>query len=303
MSIHPKGMTVWSKEEKSRAGREVRPEPDSLQSKSWRQIFSAVTLLTGLALLLPGALFAGSVAVRQIEGVSHGFLVLKTVDGITIAGGDQAQVVHGNRVYSQEKFWFNDGSVYQETTVFSQEKQLRLIKDRVVQKGPSFKHPTDTLIDASTGEVTVHYEKDGKNKVLKKKVKLPPDLANGMVFEFLKNLPPGTNGITVPYLATTPEPQLVKLVITRDGEEPFSVGQANFKATRYVLKIDISGIKGSLAKLLGKQPSDRYAWILQGKASTFVRYQGAFETGGPTWSIERAGPSWPQKGASDSGKK
>jgi len=296
-------MGMWSREEKSGTGREVRCEPNGLRSKDWRQIFAWVTLLTSLALLLPVALSASSIDVRHIEGVSHGFLELKTVDGHTIAGGDQTQDVHGNRVDSQSKFLFKDGSSYQETIAFSQKEQLRLIKDHVVQKGPSFKHPTDTLIDASKGEVIVHYKKDGKNKVLRKKVKLPPDLANGMVFQFLKNMPPGTKGITVPYLATTPEPLLVKLVIMRDGEERFSVGQAHFKATRYVLKIDIGGIKGVLAKLLGKQPPDRYAWILQGKAPTFVRYQGPFETDGPVWRIERAGLSWSQKGESNSNKK
>lgn len=61
-----------------------------------------------------------TVAVRYPEGVSHGFLVLRTQDGKPIADGDSTQVARGDRVTNRMRFRFKDGSIYEETTVFSQ---------------------------------------------------------------------------------------------------------------------------------------------------------------------------------------
>ncbi len=44
------------------------------------------------------------------EGVSHGFLVLRTQDGKPIADGDSTQVARGDRVSSHMRFRFKDGS-------------------------------------------------------------------------------------------------------------------------------------------------------------------------------------------------
>jgi hypothetical protein len=93
-------------------------------------------------------------------------------------------------------FISKDGSVQEETTVFSQSGQFRLLADHLVQKGPAFKHPMDVSINGSTGLVTVRYaEDDGKEKVNSTTLKLPPDLVNGMVPIVLKNMVPGTQSI------------------------------------------------------------------------------------------------------------
>src|SRR4030095_7032160 len=94
-----------------------------------------------LLLLLPcllssAALIAESVAVRYKEGVSHGFLVLRTPDGKTIADGESTQVSQGDRVTTHMWFKFKDGSFYDQTTVFSQRGTLHLLSDHVLQKGP-----------------------------------------------------------------------------------------------------------------------------------------------------------------------
>src|SRR5690348_585740 len=44
---------------------------------------------------------AGALAVRYTEGVVHGFLTLRTLDGHVIADGDLTQVAHGTRVASR----------------------------------------------------------------------------------------------------------------------------------------------------------------------------------------------------------
>ena len=127
-----------------------------------------------LASLLPPTASAETVAVRYPEGVSHGFLVLRTVEGKSIADGDSTQVARGDRVTNHMRFRFKDGSIYEETTVFSQHGTFRLLSDHVSQKGPTFQKPMETAIDATSGQVTVRYTEDGKEKVLTERLELPP---------------------------------------------------------------------------------------------------------------------------------
>ncbi|HEX5413541.1 MAG TPA: hypothetical protein VFZ27_16935 [Terriglobia bacterium] len=280
-------MGRWSTTSSSATGRSLRADVGYSAARVGRKRFSGLIILIAFALLIPFALKAESIAVRHLEGISYGFLVLKTADGRVIAYGDQAQDLHGSRVESRLTFRFKDGSFYQETVEFSERRQFRLLKDHVVQKGPSFKHSIESSIDVPSGTVSVRYkDADGQEKSLKKHLSLPSDLANGIATTLLKDLPPGKAGTTVSYLAVTPEPQLVKLVMTAAGTESFSFGRHTFKTIRYILKIDIGGVKGAMAKVIGKQPPDRHCWILAGQHPAFIKYEGQFEQGGPTWTIE-----------------
>ena len=73
--------------------------------------------------------------------------------------------------------------------MFSQRQNFRLISNHLVQKGPTFPQPLDLRIDCATGQVTVRYTDDhGKEKVESERMKLPPDLANGMTLTLLKNV-------------------------------------------------------------------------------------------------------------------
>ncbi len=123
-------------------------------------------LVVCAALIDPGEIRAAPVAVRHPEGLVHGFLVLRTLAGDTLADGDLIQVASGDRVTSRLVFHFKDGSLHDETAVFSQRGNFRLLSDRLIQKGPAFQHPMEVSIDASTGRVTVHTTgDDGKDKV------------------------------------------------------------------------------------------------------------------------------------------
>ncbi len=103
-------------------------------------------------LLATGHLPAETVAVLYPEGSIHGFLALRTLEGKLLAAGDLTQVIHGSRVTSHLIFRFKDGSVDDETTVFTQRGQFRLVSDHHIQKGPGFPKPADVLIEASTGQ-------------------------------------------------------------------------------------------------------------------------------------------------------
>jgi hypothetical protein len=256
-------------------------------------------LITALLLLQSSVLLAEQVSVRHPEGTTHGFLVLRNEQGKELAEGELTQVVKGHRLIANLVFHFKDGSIDDETTVYSQRGVFRLLSDRHVQKGPSFPHPMDVSIDASTGQVTVLSDDGGKEKIGKDHLDLPPDLANGLIITLLKNIRPDTPQTKVSFVAAASKPQLVTLSIQPQGKETFRVAGARHKATRYDIKTEIGGIKGVIAPLVGKQPKDIYIWILSGKAPTFVRMEGQLYQGGPVWTVQLASPVWPKAQGSE----
>src|SRR5579872_2052018 len=139
---------------------------------------------TYLLLLLAGLAWpmsATQVQVRYEEGLSRGFLVLKTLEGKKLADGQSFQSVKEGKVTGRLIFRFNDGSLYDDTTIFTQNGTFRLLSDHVIERGPAFKTPSDTLVDAEHGEVSVRYSEKGKTKSITRKMQLPPDIANGML--------------------------------------------------------------------------------------------------------------------------
>ena len=67
-------------------------------------------------------------------------------------------------------------------------------------------------------------------------------------------------------MVATPKPQLVKLALSSLGDQTFTTGSMARKATHYVVKIEIGGMAGLIAPLLGKQPQDTHVWIQGGEA-------------------------------------
>jgi hypothetical protein len=232
--------------------------------------------------------------VRYPEGLVHGYLAVRTLEGETLASGDLFQQARGEQVTSRLVFHFKDGSSHDETAVFSQRRHFRLLTYKLVQKGPSFEHPMEVSIDRKDGKVTVrHTDEDGKEKVETEHMDLPPDLANGFVPVLLKNGRPDSPP-TMHFVAATPKPRLVRLEVTSAGESPFLVAGTTRKAIHYVVKVEIGGVAGLLAPLLGKQPPDTHLWIQAGEAPAFVESEGPLTMGGPTWRIELTGPVWPE---------
>jgi len=238
---------------------------------------------------------AEPVVVRHPEGALHGFLSLSSPDGRLLADGDLIQNADGDRVTSRLVFHFKDGSLQDETFVYSQHGHFQLISDHLVQKGPAFENPLDMMIDVASGHVTVrHKDDDGKEKVEDEHMELPPDLANGLIITLLKNVRQDALPSGISFVAATPKPRLVKIRISVAGTDPFSVAGSARKATHYLLKVDIGGIAGWIAPLIGKQPPDSHVWILQGEAPAFVRSQAPMSTTGPLWQTDLVSPVWPR---------
>jgi hypothetical protein len=246
-----------------------------------------------ICVLQPGV-SAETIPVRHVEGTVHGFLALRTKEGRVLAVGDLFQVVRGDRVTSRLLFRFKDGSIDDETTVFTQRGSFQLITDHHIQKGPSFPQPMDLSIDVRSSMVTVRSTgKNGKEEVTTEHMDLPPDLVNGMVLSISKNILPETPETKVSMVVATPKPRLVKVAISPHGEVPFSLVGSQRKAMRFVLKIELGGVAGVVAPLIGKAPPEVQIWIIGGRAPAFVREEGPLYQGGPVWTIQLTSPVWP----------
>ena len=152
------------------------------KSQDFGQIKRLAAALVYTAVFWPGALPAEPVAVRYTEGALHGFLVLRTLDDKLLAQGDLIQTALGNQVTARLVFRFKDGSIHDETTVYSQRQSFRLINNHLVQKGPTFPHPLEMSIDGATGQVTVRYEDEHEEQKRETEhIDVPSDLANGIV--------------------------------------------------------------------------------------------------------------------------
>jgi len=256
-------------------------------------LFLFIAFLVGGANLTARCASAEQVRVVQRQGAIHGFLLLKDADGKEIAVGDESNEVHGSVVSSRTIFRFLDGSVDDEETVFRQGADFRLIRDHRTQKGPSFPKPTDVTIDAAKGEVSWVASSDKGDQPKSQHMNLPADLANGIIPTLVENLPKGATDLKVSYLAVDSKPRLVTLNITPDGSERVMLGPDGRRAERFNLHVDIGGIAGVVAPIVGKQPADVKLWFVSGSPAAFVRMEGPFYERGPIWSVLLAAPTWP----------
>ena len=224
----------------------------------------------------------------------HGFLDLRSEDGKVVASGDLVQVPSGGNITAQLTFHFTDGSIDDETTVFSQRHTFQLITYHHIQKGPTFPHPIDLMIDTRTQQVTVHSQsKDGKDEVKTRHMHLPPDLADGLVSDIIENIRPGAAETRIPVLAATPDPRIVTLVIAPRAEDPYSLAGSSRKGMHYEIKIEIGGVAGIVAPMIGKQPPNIQVWIIGGTAPSFLKEQGPLYPDGPVLTMELVSPTWP----------
>lgn len=247
-----------------------------------------------LALLLASSMLAEDIPVRYTEGSTRGLLALRNLDGVVLAAGELRQVVRHGQVSSRLIFQFKDGSIDDETTVYSQRSKFRLVSSHHVQRGPSFPHPIDMAVDALTGTVTVRSGDGGKEKVETQHMDLPPDVSNGMVTNILKNLRPSAGETKISMVGGGPKPRLVRLAISDEGEEPFFAAGFAHKARRYVIKVEIGGVAGAVAPLIGKAPSDIHVWMMEGVPPTMLRVESQLYASGPIWSVELTSPVWQQ---------
>ena len=262
--------------------------------KSFASIYTyCETALVALAVLVqPGCALGQPLNVRHRVGSMHGFLVLRNSAGVILASGEMTQVAQLDRIKLRIVFRFRDGSIDDETTVYSQRRSLLLINDRHLQRGPSFPNPSDITIDVRGQQLSVRDLSKGGEAAKTEHLDLPPDLCNGLLVILAQNLPPDTPKTEVPFLVASPNPRLVKLAIAPEGEDPFTAGGHSYKAAKYVVKVELGGVAGVVAPMIGKQPADSHIWVTGGSAPAVVRLDTALYPEGPVWSVQLANPSW-----------
>ena len=255
-------------------------------------IFKRLALLMVCLWTWPVA--AAPIEVRFTEGVGHAFLLLRTLDGIQIASGDLLQVVRGEQIESRMVFHFKDGSLLDETVVFTQDGEFVMRSYRLLQRGPAFAEDTEIFLERASGKysVTTTDHSDGREQTVEGQIELPADVYNGMVLTVAKNLPKET-GATVHMVAFMPEPLLIELEIDLADDHMVLVGDLVKTATHFVLKPRPGAWREFFATLLGRMPADYHAWVLTEEAPpAFVRFQGTLDPKGPVWEIELTSPRW-----------
>ena len=261
----------------------------SLKMKPGNALVLSLLFTLFLATAIAGA---DPVRVRYPEGSVHGYLALRSLDGKLLAAGDLTQTVQHGRLISRLIYRFKDGSIDDDTAVFTQNGTFRLISDHRIQKGPMFPKPTELTIKAQTGEVTVRHTENGKDKVETTHMDLPDDLSNGILLDVVKNIPAEAEETKISYVAATPKPRLIKLALKSDGTESFrSAGRVNH-AHRFVIHADLGGIMGVIAPMLGKAPADSYAWVSGDEVPAFIRSESPLYLGGPVLRTELVSPVW-----------
>ena len=229
---------------------------------------------------------------RVRDGSARGFLVLRNQAGTILASGEFSQTPVGDRVKLRLFFRFKDGSLDDETTVYSQKSVFRLISDRVVQRGPAFPEPCEMTIDARSQMVSMRALSKPGEDTKTEHMDIPPDLANGLLFNLIKNLQANAPEVKVSYVAFSSKPRLLKLAITMEKEDHFAVAGRRIKAAEWDVKPELGGLTGVLAPMIGKQPPDTHVWVAEGGVPTIVRVDTQLYVGGPVWSIQLASPVW-----------
>jgi len=241
------------------------------------------------------AVTAQPIRVQHPEGTLHGFLSITNEQGRILAQGDLFNVVQGDRVTARLTFRFRDGSLDDETTVYTQRDVFRLVSNHHIQRGPYFPHPLDMTVDVEKGTVVTRTPgKDGKDDIATEHMKIPEDLYNGLVPVVIQNLNPDAPQTNISMIVATPKPRLVTLAIMPQTPSKFELAGFSHVARAYEIKIDLGGVAGVIAPLIGKQPPDIHIWIEGGKLPTFLRETGPLFSGGSVESINLIGPTWPE---------
>ena len=262
-----------------------------------RETRTCFAVIIALVALVSTSVDAAPVPVRFLEGITHGFLLVRSLAGETIGHGELTQVVtEGDLVESHLVFNFKDGSLHDEKATFSQQSVFTLIRYHLIQRGPSFPDQIDVAIDRSTAEFTVRSPagEEGKEKLVTGPFDLPTDVYNGMLITVLLNLPKGASE-TLSFLAFTPTPEVIKLELHLLGEHTVRIDDLSRTALHYVFKPKIGMIRKFFGRVYGKLPADFHydCWILAEAVPSFVQFKGPLQLMGPVVRIELVSPRLP----------
>jgi hypothetical protein len=255
---------------------------------------ACIAVIMVIAAVVSTPVNAGPVAVKFSEGMTHGFLLVRSLAGEILGQGEMIQTLkEDDLIENQLVFRFKDGSLHDERVTFTQQRVFTMISYRLVQRGPSFPKQIDVSINRGTAEYTVRSQprEDGKEEVLAGQVNLPKDVYNGMLITMSKNLQKGADE-TVSVVAFTPRPQVIKVQLHALDEQSVQIGEVSRTATQYVFTPQIGMIKEFFGKALGKIPAEFHytCWIMADTVPSFVQFEGPLQLMGQIVRIELVSP-------------
>ena len=271
----------------------ILPAGFKIRVRHWKTVTLFIVLLVHPG-LFPAAAEAAPVPVRFQEGKTHGFLLVRSLEGDIIGQGELTQVAKAeDLVESQLVFTFQDGSLHDEQVAYSQRGVFTLLSYHLVQRGPFFPEQVDVFMDRGAGRYKVRSQNgdDGKEEVREGTIHLPKDAYNGMVITTLLNLPTGT-GETVHILTFRPEPEIINLQLVPKREGTVRIGNLSRRAWEYEFKPDIGLIRTWLGRIMGHLPQDfhYHCWILTDTVPSFIQYEGPLQLMGSIVRVELVSP-------------
>jgi hypothetical protein len=75
----------------------------------------------------------------------------------------------------------------------------------------------------------------------------------------------------------------------REGEDRAVFAGEARQTIRCLVHLEVGGVTGVVASLIGKTPPDLRYWLVAGEIPAFVRFEGAMYLNGPVWRVEMAG--------------
>jgi hypothetical protein len=135
-------------------------------------------------------------------------------------------------------------------------------------------------------------DKNGKVQVESEHMDLPADLANGFAGTLLLNAPQNTTPFRVGMLVPVGGARLIRLLISRDGDQPFHETGHTLTAIVFRIHPELGGIVGVIARLIGLQSKDVMVWVLEGDDPAVVRIVGQLGGYGPVVNSELGGTSF-----------
>jgi hypothetical protein len=130
----------------------------------------------------------------------------------------------------------------------------------------------------------------GSHRYREDHLDLPSDVSNGLPPNLLLDFRSSTPETKLSFVAPTAKPRLISVSLKPAGEVPFSIGGTWRKAIDYVLHVELGGLTGVIAPMIGKQPPDYHIWILEGAAPAFIREEVSSTREDPSGASNKSAP-------------
>jgi hypothetical protein len=73
----------------------------------------------------------------------------------------------------------------------------------------------------------------------------------------------------------------------------FTIGGTPRTATDYRVHVELGGLPGVIAPVIGREPLDYHVWLSSGPDPAFIREEGPLYQGGPVWRIQQVSAQFP----------